>query len=70
MILSLLLLLIAVLPSSYYDLHRNINGILLAKTKNTMGGDRSTNIMEKFSLSVRQAGTIENLYGLFIYYDV
>ena len=33
MILSLLLLLIAVLPSSYYDLHRNINGILLAKRR-------------------------------------
>ena len=33
MILSLLLLLIAVLPPSYYDLHRNINGILLAKRR-------------------------------------
>ena len=75
--------LIAILPSSNYDLRRNSNGILLARstlrTKKTMGDCAfeiaAPILWNSLPLSVRQAGTIDNFKRLlksylFIYQDV
>ena len=64
--------LIAILPSSNYDLRRDSNGILLARgtlrTKKTMGDCAfeiaAPILWNSLPLSVRQAGTIDNFKRL------